>query len=305
MSEIIDRFTTANGERILRDALLKQPALQGIPAAVEELVGIVELRAFPPGATILTQDGSDNHIGFILTGAVSISINGRLINSRKAGQHIGEMSLIDSSARRSASVIAIEETVVGIVDEPTFSSIADRHPQIWRRLAIELGDRLRQRTKGIVVPNELPHIFIGSSKEALAVAREIKGGFPDDRFVVQIWEKETFLASDTTIESLEHGIGHADFAVLVLAPEDDVISREIAQRAPRDNVVFELGLFMGALGRRRTYIVSPAYAPMKIPTDLLGITPLYYSQDAGLELSERVAPICEAIRARVLALKPK
>jgi len=304
MSEIIDRFTGTNG-RILRDALSKQPVLQGIPSAVEELIGVVELKAFAPGVAILVQDGSDNHIGFILTGAVSISINGRLINSRKAGQHIGEMTFIDSSARRSASVVAIEETVIGIVDEPAFSSIADRYPQIWRRLAIELGDRLRQRTKGIVLPNELPHIFIGSSKEALAVAREIKGGFAHDGFVVQIWEKETFLASDTTIESLEQAIHQSDFAVLVLAPEDDVVSRNIAQRAPRDNVVFELGLFMGALGRRRTYIVSPAHTPIKTPTDLLGITPLYYSQDERLELSERIAPICDAIRARVHSLKPK
>jgi CRP/FNR family transcriptional regulator, cyclic AMP receptor protein len=151
----------------------------------------------------------------------------------------------------------------------------------------------------------LPHIFVGSSKEALPVAREIEQGFATDNFVVQIWERETFLASETAIESLENAIGRADFAVLVLAPEDDVVSRDIAQRAPRDNVVFELGLFMGALGRRRTYIVSPAYTPMKTPTDLLGITPLYYSQDMKVELSARIAPISDAIRKRIVALKPK
>jgi CRP/FNR family cyclic AMP-dependent transcriptional regulator len=116
------------------------------------------------------------------------------------------------------------------------------------------------------VPNSIPHIFIGSSKEALPVAKAIKNGFAGDPFNIQIWEKETFLASDTTIESLEQTINQSDFAILVLAPDDDVVSRTVTQRAPRDNVVFELGLFMGALGRRRTYIVSPAYTSMRVPS---------------------------------------
>jgi predicted nucleotide-binding protein with TIR-like domain len=45
---------------------------------------------------------------------------------------------------------------------------------------------------------------------------------------------------------------------------------------PRDNIVFELGLFMGRLGRERTFIVRPASGPLKIPSDLvrdLGFAP--------------------------------
>jgi Cyclic nucleotide-binding domain len=158
MTQIVDRFTGEDGPRILGDALSTQPTLHGIPDAVEELIGLVELRVFAPGATILKQNESDNHIGFILAGSVSIIINGRLINSRKAGQHIGEMAFIDASTRRSATVVAVEETVIGVVTEPVFSSIANRYPKIWRRLAIELGDRLRQRTKGIIIPNEFTRI---------------------------------------------------------------------------------------------------------------------------------------------------
>jgi CRP/FNR family cyclic AMP-dependent transcriptional regulator len=240
----------------------------------------------------------------LLYSVLSISINGRLINFRGSGQHVGEMALIDSSARRSATVTAIEDTIVGTIGEPAFAKIADRHPDLWRRIAIELGDRLRQRTPSIRAPNSIPHIFIGSSKEALPVARAIQEGLAGP-FNIQIWENETFLASDTTIESLEQTINQSDFAILVLAPDDDVVSRDVSQRAPRDNVVFELGLFMGALGRRRTYIVSPAYTPMKMPSDLLGITPLYYSQDNAIELPVRMATACDAIRERVLTLKPK
>lgn len=305
MTSLLDRFAGADGSRLLKDALNQQSLLAGITTAVDLLLPLCELRSFAEGEDIIVQGAADNHIAFILSGEVAIIINERPINFRKAGQHVGEMALIDATARRSATVRATEETLTATISEPQFVPIADSHPELWRRIAVALGDRLRQRTLGIRAPNEIPHIFIGSSKEALPIARAIRDSFSGGPFNVQIWEEETFLASDTTIESLEQTLQQADFAILVLAPDDDVVSRKISSRAPRDNVVFELGLFMGALGRKRTYIVSPAYTDMKTPSDLLGITPLYYAQDETINPAVRVAPACSAIRARITALKPK
>jgi predicted nucleotide-binding protein len=305
MTSLIERFRGEHGRRILRDALSRQALLLGLDAAIDELTGAATLAHFLAGSEIIQQDGGDNDIAFIISGRVSIVINKRLINNRGTGQHVGEMALIDSGARRSATVVALEETVLARVSEPDFAVVADRYPQLWRRLAIEIADRLRQRTKGIHPPNEIPNIFIGSSTEALPIARALESGLSDDKIVVTVWDVDVFQASDTAIESLESAIMKSDFAILVLAPDDFVESRDVRQSAPRDNVVFELGLFMGALGRRRTYILSPHHTTVKKPSDLLGINVLSYSRETNAELATSIAAACKAIRARVTSLGPK
>ena len=73
-------------------------------------------------------------------------------------------------------------------------------------------------------------------------------------------------------------------------------SRKKKQAAPRDNVIFELGLFMGALGRERTFIVKPRHVDIKIPSDLLGVTFIEYSTLPLFSLRSRVArPVRELL----------
>ena len=80
-----------------------------------------------------------------------------------------------------------------------------------------------------------------------------------------------------------------DFAVLVLSDDDVTISRKHTQVSPRDNVVLELGLFMGALGRRRTFVVIAQTddGPPKIPSDLLGNTAVYLPKNAHKNLDQK------------------
>ena len=79
------------------------------------------------------------------------------------------------------------------------------------------------------------------------------------------------------IESLEIELWRADFAVLLLTPDDKVISRSRRRGAPRDNLIFELGLFVGAITRMRTLMAIPSGVDLKIPTDMLGVEPIRYS----------------------------
>ena len=123
--------------------------------------------------------------------------------------------------------------------------------------------------------------------------------------MVKVWTDDTFEASSFPIESLERELHRVDFAALVLSPDDRVISRGIATDAPRDNIVFELGLFMGALGRFRTFLVYPRGIETKIPTDLTGITALTYELGPQCELSSAVAPACHQLRKQVLAAGPR
>jgi CAP12/Pycsar effector protein, TIR domain len=73
----------------------------------------------------------------------------------------------------------------------------------------------------------------------------------DREYEVRLWTHDVFELSQGVLESLLRCADQVDLAVLVLTADDVVASRGDVSCAPRDNVVFELGLFIGALGRER------------------------------------------------------
>ena len=189
--------------------------------------------------------------------SVSVAPSNRDDTVRCAPAYVGEMATIDPSARRFATVRAKEPTVVARVAEPDFSRIANAHPFVWRHLAIELGDRLRQRAAKVPLRRDSARVFIASSSEGLKLARALKAALATDPFDVHVWIDGIFTPRLTNIEALEEELDRADFAVLLLSSDDRVLSRWVFSRAPRDNLILELGLFVGAIGRRRAIMVRP------------------------------------------------
>jgi len=118
-----------------------------------------------------------------------------------------------------------------------------------------------------------PRVFIGSSKEGLPVARAFEEHLALETEPI-LWTNDVFAPSSTIIESLEQVLDTVEFSVLVVTPDDLRTKREITAEVPRDNVVFELGLFMGRLGRNRTFLVKVVINgdDPQLPTDLLGMT---------------------------------
>lgn len=111
--------------------------------------------------------------------------------------------------------------------------------------------------------------------------------------------------SQTAIEDLIRAANEHDFAVLFLTPDDMTSSRGRRRASPRDNVVFELGLFMGAMGRERTYLVVPKGRDLKLPTDLLGVTHAAYERGRARSLGRRFRQVLRLLRQRIGALGPK
>jgi len=120
-----------------------------------------------------------------------------------------------------------------------------------------------------------PSVFIGSSSEGLEFARAIRG-LLSDAAQVTLWNEGFFRPGNTFIDTLVNALPRFDFAALVLTADDLVRSRELESLGPRDNVLFELGLFMGRLGRARTFLVHQSGANLKIPSDLSGVTAATY-----------------------------
>jgi hypothetical protein len=141
-----------------------------------------------------------------------------------------------------------------------------------------------------------PSLFIGSSSEGLEFARAVRTLLSHDAEVT-IWNEGLFGAGHIIIDTLINALPRFDFAVLVLAPDDLVISRESTSFGPRDNVIFELGLFMGRLGRSRTLILHEREAALKIPTDLAGIMLATYEWPrADRDHQAAVGVACDSIR---------
>jgi hypothetical protein len=121
-------------------------------------------------------------------------------------------------------------------------------------------------------------VFIASSSEGLNFAKTIQELLIQRlelKVDVRLWKQE-FEISKAFIESLEEETFENDFAILVLTPDDTTTSRKKKKQSPRDNVIFELGLFMGSLGRERCFFVHNESADLKLPSDLLGIMAATY-----------------------------
>jgi CRP/FNR family cyclic AMP-dependent transcriptional regulator len=139
---LLDRFRGPDGKLRLVKVLRTQTLVRDEDLAVE-LARRVTLKAVPAATVLITQGSADRDLFLILSGKFSVTINGRVVASRGAGEHVGEMALVDPDARRSASVSAVADSVVARITERDFSTLADRFPRLWRRIALELATRLR------------------------------------------------------------------------------------------------------------------------------------------------------------------
>jgi hypothetical protein len=124
-----------------------------------------------------------------------------------------------------------------------------------------------------------PRVFVGSSGKQASMVQALARGLEDVAHV-EPWTT-SFNPGTSTLERLVELAHEVDFAVFIFAQDDWTTNSQPAadqsaagQASPRDNVVFEAGLFGGAVGMRRTFILHANGA--KLPTDLLGMTSVRY-----------------------------
>ena len=293
------RFEGPDGLPLLIECLLRQDIVQHDKSLAERLASVGELVTIAPGKDLIVQDATDNDVYFLLSGEGGVFVNDRFVGSRTEGTCVGEMAAIDPAAPRSATIRAKTELVGLKVAEPQFREALDAHPHAYRPLAQLVSFRLRQRSQFHQPPNPQPVLFIGCSTEALPIANEIQAGLKHDRLSATVWTNGVFGPSGTAVESLYNFANSADFAAFVVSPDDLVLSREADKLAPRDNVVFELGLFMGRLDPSRVFLIKEHSADVKIPSDLLGITPITYVLKAGGDLASAIGPVCTDLRKAI------
>lgn len=182
------------------------------------------------------------------------------------------------------------------VQEKIFIEYANTHPILWRNIAVEIADRLKQRERFLTPKNAKPKLFVGCSVEDLDIARTIQLNLSHDNIDTSIWTDNVFSPSCYTIHDLISELNKSDFAVFIISGNDLVKSRNKKSLAPRDNVILEIGLFMGRLGNERVMMIKPRAIDLKIPSDLLGLRLLDYDMSTS-NLVSALAPACFEIRA--------
>lgn len=299
---MLDRFK--QNDRIRLEAISSQLVVGGAPELAEEIDKRGELLGMPKGTVFIEQNGEENDVFLILAGVCDVVINGRVIAKRGPGTHVGEMAAIQPSQRRSASCVAAEDMVVVKLSEVDFSGLGASYPQMYRAVAKELSRRLLERNSTINAYREKIRVFIISSVEALPVARLLQSAFEHDDFLTVIWTDGVFKIASYALQDLEDQIDNSDFAVAIAHADDLVESRGRDWPSPRDNVIFELGLFMGRLGRARAILMEPREEKVKLPSDLAGITTITYRYEKGSDTAALMAPACNKLRDHINALGP-
>lgn len=302
---MIERFQGDEGRRRLIATLTEHRLIANRQELAERLVATGELMEFPAGTAFINQGDQASEVFFIITGKVEVRVNGKVVANRFPGDHVGEMAAIEPTQSRSASVVPVETTVLIKVSEAEFSAAAEQYPDMWRRIAATLARRLAQRNHLVTARRERVRVFIVSSAEAIPIVDLLIKQFEHDPFLAVAWKNGVFRASNYTLDELEAQLDDSDFAIAVAQPDDVVITRETMWPAMRDNVTFELGLFMGRLGRRRAFLMEPRDADIQLPSDLAGMTTIPYSYIPGKDAEHHIAPACAKLRALIMAAGAK
>jgi hypothetical protein len=144
-------------------------------------------------------------------------------------------------------------------------------------------------------------MFVGSSLEGLQIAKAIQANLDQD-CETTVWSQGVFGLGEGTLETLVDRLDDFDFASLVLTPDDLIKSRKGSSPTPRDNVLFELGLFIARLGRKRTFIVYDRTASLRLPSDLAGVTSATFQPHASQNWQAALGAACTQIETAVRAL---
>lgn len=123
-----------------------------------------------------------------------------------------------------------------------------------------------------------PRVFIGSASESLDVANAVKSELVPE-FDVSIWDEAIFNSNKNTLETLLSEAGSFDFGIMILSKDDYTKSREKIFNSPRDNTLFEFGIFIGRMGEEHAFALSEK--GVELPSDLFGVTIEEYDKDAA------------------------
>ena len=147
---------------------------------------------------------------------------------------------------------------------------------------------------------EKPAVFIASSVEGLDPAYALQAALEYEARVT-VWHQGVFAPSAYALDVLTGEVAQSDFGIFLFTPDDVLTIRGKTSPAVRDNVLFELGLFIGGLGRDRCFVVAPRGETIQIASDLAGLSPLSFDSSRP-RLDAALGPVAHEIRPAIRRL---
>jgi CRP-like cAMP-binding protein len=124
------------------NALRSQFLVDGNSEIADRIASAAQVQEIGAGARLFTQGDRGTDVFFILAGKVSVRLGEHEVATAGPCMHVGEMALLDPFKGRSATVQATDTVVTAVISAQRFTEIATYHPQLWRRVAMELARRL-------------------------------------------------------------------------------------------------------------------------------------------------------------------
>ena len=140
----LEQYTGAAGKKRLEKALKSHEMIGKNAAMARDFAKYAAVEEFADGATLLKQDAKDNDLYMIVDGEVAVEVNGNRVATTGAGAPVGELAILDPKGGRSATVVAIKDTVVARISRPKFLSLAKKYPAVWSAIARHLARHVRR-----------------------------------------------------------------------------------------------------------------------------------------------------------------
>ena len=139
---MLESYQGKEGRAALLNALRSQFLVDGNSDIANTIATATQIKEFPPGKVLFSEGERGGDLYFIIAGQVSVRKREQEIATCSAGLHIGEIGLLEPFKGRSATIVAIDTVVVAQISQQKFTDIAALHPDLWRRMALELAHRL-------------------------------------------------------------------------------------------------------------------------------------------------------------------
>lgn len=152
----------------------------------------------------------------------------------------------------------------------------------------------------------ISRVFVASSSDALDVAYAVQENLQRDAELT-VWDQDSFPLTGYPLNSLLELLDTFHFGIFVLTPDDDATIRARKTRISRDNVIFELGLFLGRHGIARCFILQEeSDGELHLPSDFAGVTVASFrAQRSDDNLRAALGPACNQIRKHIRKVQPR
>ena len=126
------------------DLLAQVPLFASLSKKHLQQVSSLATQIDAPAGKVLTREGEQGHeFIVILSGEVEIRRGEEVVATRGAGDHIGEIALIDHRPR-TATVVAMTPVVIEVIAQREFATLMNDEPEIGEKIKAAASERLAQ-----------------------------------------------------------------------------------------------------------------------------------------------------------------